>query len=84
MLFGCLGVPISLFGLRIPSSIIGSWVGGLVWPGPGLFWDGEIHFGGSLEVSMVDAIVGPKHVYACSPATTSSVFAGLCLICLLE
>ena len=84
MLFGCLGVPISLFGLRIPSSIIGSWVGSLVWPGPGLSWDGEIHFGSSLEVSMVDAIVGPKHVYACAPATTPSVFVGLCLICLLK
>ena len=77
MLFGCLGVPMSLFGLRIPSSIIGSWVGGLVWLG-------EIHFGSTLEVSVVDAIVGPKHVHACAPATTPSVFVGLSLICLLK
>ena len=83
MLIGFLRVPISWFGLRVLLPIIGSWVSGFVWPGPGLSWDGKIHFGSPLEISVVIAIVKLEHVYACAPASTPSVFVGLCLIRLL-
>ena len=83
MLFGFSRAPISLLGLRVLFPIIGSWVRVFVWPGPGLSWDGKVHLGSPLEISVVIAIVNLEHVYACAPASTSSMFVGLCLIRLL-
>lgn len=70
-------------GLRVLLPIIGSWVGSFVWPGPGLSWNGKVHLGSPLEISVFIAIVKLERVYACAPATTPSVFMGLCLIRLL-